>query len=156
MATKVVQAATIKAALKPLAHPVDASRVRWTTSLGDQAGLTKTGIHRASLPPGQTGTVEHWHEGDDEWCYILSGSGLLLQGTEGTDTELSAGDFVGFPAGSKTPHAFRAGDDGLEYLVGGSREPQDICHYPSLNKAMLVDRVTGVRTVVDEEELHKS
>jgi uncharacterized cupin superfamily protein len=93
-------------------------------------------------------TVEHFHDVDDEWFYILKGSGTLLCAGEGEDTTVGARDFVGFAAGARRPHAFRAGEEGMEYLTGGSRqaiifirfstmhsrysvrEPVDVCHYP--------------------------
>ncbi|KAJ7274292.1 RmlC-like cupin domain-containing protein [Mycena haematopus] len=120
-ASPVLRAAAIQALMKPREHPLDASRVRTTTSLGDQVGLTKLGIHKTTLPPNMLSTVEHFHDIEDEWFYILQGSGTLLCGGEGEDTTVTAGDFVGFAAGARLPHAFRAGEEGMEYLAGGNR-----------------------------------
>jgi uncharacterized cupin superfamily protein len=120
-ASSVLRAATIQSLLKPQPHPLDASRVRTTASLGDQVGLTKLGIHLTTLAPNMSSTVEHFHDIDDEWFYILKGSGTLLCAGEGEDTTVGAGDFVGFAAGARRPHAFRAGEEGMEYLTGGSR-----------------------------------
>jgi hypothetical protein len=50
---------------------LDASRVRTTASLGDQTGLTKLGIHKTTLTPNMVSTVEHFHDNEDEWFYIL-------------------------------------------------------------------------------------
>ena len=120
-ASSVLRAAAIQSLMKPRAHPLDASRVRTTVSLGDQVGLTKLGIHKTTLAPNIASTVEHFHDIDDEWFYILQGSGTLLCAGEGEDTVVGAGDFVGFAAGARRPHAFRAGEEGMEYLTGGSR-----------------------------------
>jgi uncharacterized cupin superfamily protein len=100
---------------------MDTSRVRMTASLGDQLGLTKLGIHKSALAPHAVSSVEHFHDIDDEWFYVLRGSGTLLCAGEGEDTAVAAGDFVGFPAAARRPHAFRAGEEGMEYLCGGSR-----------------------------------
>lgn len=121
MSSNIIRAATIQSLLKPRAHPLDASRVRLTASLGDQVGLTKTAIHKTTLAPHMLSTVEHFHDVDDEWFYILEGSGTLLLAGEGTDTPVTAGDFVGFSSTSRCPHSFRANEEGMEYLTGGSR-----------------------------------
>lgn len=92
-----------------------------STSLGDEVGLTKTAIHKTTLEPNMVSTVEHFHDVDEEWFYILRGSGTLLYAGKGADTTVTAGDFVGFSTASRQPHAFRASEEGMEYLVGGSR-----------------------------------
>ncbi|KAJ6576604.1 hypothetical protein DFH09DRAFT_1149840 [Mycena vulgaris] len=152
MSSSIIRAATIQSLLKPRGHPLDTSRVRVTASLGDQVGLTKTAIHKTTLAPNMLSTVEHYHDVDDEWLYVLQGSGTLLCAGEGTDTVVTAGDFVGFPATARQPHAFRAGEEGMEYLTGGSREAVDLCHYPLIGKALVVNRARGVEVVVDERE----
>ncbi|KAJ7761887.1 hypothetical protein DFH07DRAFT_814432 [Mycena maculata] len=148
MASNVVRAADIQSLLKPRGHPFDASRVRLTASLGDQVGLSKTAIHKTTLVPHMSSTVEHFHDVDEEWFYILQGSGTLLCAGEGADVPVSAGDFIGFSAASQQPHGFRANEEGMEYLTGGSREPVDVCHYPLINKTLVVNRARGVETVV--------
>ncbi|KAJ7707603.1 hypothetical protein B0H17DRAFT_523076 [Mycena rosella] len=150
MASSILRAATIQSLLKPRPHPLDASKVRVTASLGDQVGLTKIGIHKTTLAPHMQSTVEHFHDVDEEFFYILQGSGMLLCAGEGDDTPVAAGDFVGFPTTTRQPHAFQAGPEGLEYLTGGSREPVDMCHYPLIHKALIVNRVRGENVVVDE------
>ncbi|KAJ7227294.1 cupin domain-containing protein [Mycena pura] len=150
MATFVVRAATIQSLLKARPHPFDATRVRETASLGDQVGLKKTGIHKTWLAPHMVSTVEHFHDCDEEWFYILRGGGTLLCAGECEDIAVSAGDFAGFTTASRQPHAFRAGEEGMEYLIGGNREPVDICHYPLIGKALVINR-GGENIVVDEK-----
>nr|GAT46569.1 predicted protein [Mycena chlorophos] len=143
----VIRAADIRAAQAPREHPRDPTRVRITTSLGDQVGLTKVGIHATRLEPNMLSTVEHYHDGDDEWFFVLKGSGLLLG--EGEGTVVNEGDFVGFAAGRKIPHAFKAGADGMEYLTGGSRVPMDMTHYPGIGKSLLVNIAAGTQTLYE-------
>ncbi|KAJ7475940.1 cupin domain-containing protein [Mycena latifolia] len=140
MSSSILRAATIQSLLKPRSHPLDASRVRVTASLGDQVGLTKLGVHKTTLAPHMKSTVEHYHDG----------VGLLLCAGEGEDTPVAAGDFIGFPATTRQPHSFQAGEGGLEYLTGGSREPVDVCHYPLIKKALVVNRARGENVVLDE------
>ncbi|KAJ7170758.1 hypothetical protein C8R43DRAFT_980963 [Mycena crocata] len=157
MASSVIRAAAIQSLLKPRSHPLDASRVRLTTSLGDQVGLTKTAIHKTTLEPLMISTVEHFHDMEDEWFFILAGSGTLLRAGEGDDTAVSAGDFVGFAAATRQPHAFRAGNEGMEYLtLGGSRVPEDVCHYPLIGKMLGIRREDGVESTVVSDEVSES
>ena len=58
------------------------------------------------------------------------------------EKEVKTGDFVGWPAGIQAAswaHGLRAGPDGVEYLMGGTREKFDICVYPRLGKARIAD-----------------
>ncbi|WVF69085.1 hypothetical protein IAT40_003859 [Kwoniella sp. CBS 6097] len=51
------------------------------------------------------------------------------------EREISGGDFMGFQGGigaSQFAHGLKAGDEGIEYLMGGTRERIDICCYPEL------------------------
>ncbi|KAJ7678918.1 hypothetical protein DFH06DRAFT_1165214 [Mycena polygramma] len=154
-ASSVIRAAAIQSLLKPRPHPLDPSRIRMTASLGDQVGLTKLGIHKTRLAPHMKSTVEHFHDVDEEWFYILQGTGTLLCAGEGEDTGVAAGDFIGFAAAARRPHAFQAGEDGMEYLTGGSREPVDMCHYPLIGKALVVNRTAAETSevVMDEDKL---
>ena len=47
------------------------------------------------------------------------------------------GHVVVRPPATRISHSFRAGDDGLTYLVYGTREPNDMCYYPRSNKVFL-------------------
>lgn len=96
----------------------------------------------------------HHHYNNSEWLYILKGTGLLLlcdadvqESTapgmipttsvpQITEHEVSPGDFMGFKGMTVTPgqpahaHSLRAGPEGMEYLVGGTRKELDVCVYP--------------------------
>ena len=132
--------------LPTLIHPIDSSRGRLQLPIGDSTGLNKTGVHYCRLPPETTSTIVHWHTHEDEWAYIIEAgedSSLILQkqGTVRTETvSLTAGDFIGFPAGDPTGHGFRTGNSPLIYLFGGSREPLDVCHYVETNQRLVKDR----------------
>ncbi|CDO72831.1 hypothetical protein BN946_scf185002.g16 [Trametes cinnabarina] len=156
-------------------HTIDSTNYRYSLSLGDSTGLTKTGVHLCRLPPGATSTTLHYHTHDDEWYYILDardGAVLLLYeplmdsaGTgekeapalKGTprEEEIKAGDFIGFKAGVKNAraHALRAGSTEVVYLVGGSRESMDSSVYALMGKRIVVDRSEGdVQTWAVEEK----
>lgn len=139
-------------------HPLDPSRIRFQLPIGDQTGLTKTGVHLCHLPPNEISTVLHWHSHEDEWFYIIDAADdsvvLLREGnnTETAEVKISQGDFLGFPANSKRAHAFRSGSGTLVYLAGGSREDLDVSHYPEVGCRRITDR-HGTDWIVNEDSV---
>jgi uncharacterized cupin superfamily protein len=59
---------------------------------------------------------------------VLAGSGTVTLGEEGA--AVRRGSVVSRPAGTRVPHSFEAGADGLEYLAYGTRNPNDVVYYP--------------------------
>ncbi|RXK41051.1 hypothetical protein M231_01682 [Tremella mesenterica] len=60
-----------------------------------------------------------------------------------TEHLISKGDFMGFPGGlgsRKYAHGLKAGKDGMEYLVGGTRNKNDVCCYPLAGKTVAYDK----------------
>lgn len=95
----------------------------------------------------------HHHINSAEWMYILKGSATVrLTEVQFQDTgvhtnglvpvlphtapveeyEVGPGDFIGFPGGHgpQYAHTMVAGPEGVEYLVGGTRDALDLCTYP--------------------------
>ncbi|CAL1698646.1 unnamed protein product [Somion occarium] len=144
--------------LRNIIHPRDPTCSRLQLPVGDKVGLTKTGVHYCRLPPGTTSTALHWHSHEDEWAYIVDAGRdcFLLTHDEGTnetkEVPLTTGDFLAFPAGTKVAHGFRTGKDSLVYLMGGSRESMDICHYPEIGQRLIIDR-NGENWLVDEQHV---
>ena len=133
-------------------HPLDATLVRHTRSLGDAAGLTTIGVHLVRLEAGDTSSVQHFHHQDEEWVYILSGRATTLIGDE--TLEVGPGDFMGFAAGS-APHNLRnPHEEDLVYLVGGNRWPFDVCDYPKIGKRRY--RINGKNVYVDADVLEQA
>src|ERR1700734_2020882 len=79
--------------------------------LGDAAGLTQFGVNLLRLPPGVWSSQRHWHTGEDEFVYVLSGEVVLV--TNAGDEVLRAGDAAGFPANDHDGHCLqnRSGQD---------------------------------------------
>ncbi len=142
-------------ALQHLSHwnPVANTNHTYQFPLGDSTGLTKTAVHLCRLPAGQTATTLHWHTHEDEWFYVLEASPdaviLIWDGKEGeTDPKtvvpreesVKPGDFLGFKAGTPRAHTFRAGEKDMLYLIGGSREELDVCHYPGVGMSKVIGR----------------
>jgi uncharacterized cupin superfamily protein len=95
----------------------------------------------------------HHHINEAEWMYILKGSAtvkLTLASFEDNGAitaglvpalphkapeesyTVGPGDFMGFPGGigDNYAHTMVAGPEGVEYLVGGTRNALDMCTYP--------------------------
>lgn len=109
-------------------HAFNPNGVRHTKSLGDACGLEQIGVHLVRLEAGHESTEYHSHAHDEEWIYVLSGRGMAEIG--GRKSEVNAGDFMGFVAGS-APHTMaNPFKEDLVYLVGGTRHAYDVVDYP--------------------------
>ena len=88
--------------------------------VGDAAGAKTVGISRVRVEPGRLPTPPHSHGHSEEIYYVLDGSGLLWQ--DEAVCEVGAGDTI-VQVADHFEHTFRAGPEGLEYLVFGTRHP---------------------------------
>jgi uncharacterized cupin superfamily protein len=112
--------------------------------LGDAAGSDQSGLNWIRRPPGKRGSVPHCHSAESEAFVILEGGGTLElwptprvaaeRGATVESHELRPGHVVARPPGTRIAHSVKAGDEGITYLVYGTREPNDICYYPRSNK----------------------
>ncbi len=108
--------------------------------LARTAGAVRTGLNWLSLPPGTDGAPPHCHSADEELFVVLNGSGALelwpAVGTGGEPEQqpIRAGHVISRLAATRVAHRFIAGDEGMTFLVYGTREPNDICYYPRSNK----------------------
>jgi uncharacterized cupin superfamily protein len=103
--------------------------------LGTPAGSARTGLSHMTLRAGRSGYPPHCHSAEEEIFVVLEGEGALSLGDE--EHAVRPGSVVGRPPGTRIPHSFRAGDDGLTYLAYGTREPNDIVYYPRSGKVSL-------------------
>jgi len=113
--------------------------------LGKAAGATTTGFNWVAIRPGEEGAPPHCHSAEEELFVILQGEGELeLWDQPDPDDVFVAnpkethpvrqGHVVSRPAGTRVPHSFRAGPQGLNYLAYGTRDSNDIVWYPRSNK----------------------
>ena len=114
------------------------------TSRGISAGPSdseRTGLTHYVVPPGMLMNPPHVHSAEEEIFVILEGSGTLQlypslrsDGDELEEFPIRAGCTIARPAGTRRAHGIRAGDDGLTVLAYGTRDPNDIVHYPRSGK----------------------
>ena len=133
-------------------HPLDASLVRHTRSLGDAVGLTRLGVHLVRLTKGGTSAVFHRHHQDEEWVYVLSGRAIAEIGDDKHD--VGPGDFIGFAAGSAAHNLHNPHDEDFVYLCCGDHVQFDVCDYPRAGKRRY--RIDGKNVYVDADVLEKA
>ncbi len=107
-------------------------RARERKRLGDAAGLTQFGVNQLRLPPGSWSSQRHWHTGEDEFVYVLSGEVVLV--TNDGEEVLRAGDAAGFRAGDKNGHHLqnRSKSDAV-ILEIGTRSEDNAAFYPDID-----------------------
>ena len=107
-------------------------RGRERTKLGDAAGLKQFGVNLCRLPPGAWSSQRHWHTGEDEFVYVVSGEVVLV--TDGGEEVLRAGDAAGFPANDANGHCFQnRSDREAQILEVGTRVTDDMAYYPDID-----------------------
>ena len=101
---------------------------KFRTVLGDALGLTQFGVGMTRLAPGAISALRHWHTGEDEFIYIVSGEPTLV--CDSGEQALKAGHVAGFPAGGGDGHRLenRSGSD-VVYIEVGTRAHSDRVHY---------------------------
>ncbi len=110
-------------------------------ALGDAAGLTQFGVNLVTMPPGAISSLRHWHTGEDEFVWMVSGELVLVQ--DGGETVLRAGDAAAFKAGDPDGHHLRNRSGAVaSFLVIGTRAASDTCTYPDVD---LINRTEGAR-----------
>ena len=112
-------------------------------ALGAAGGATAAGLNHVVLDAGASGAPLHCHALEEELFVVLDGSGVLTLGEE--EHPLRAGDVVARPPSTGVPHALRAGERGMCYLVYGTRVPGDSVYYPDQRKV----RLRGLGVTID-------
>ena len=95
--------------------------------LGRAAGARGVGVNRVQVAPGMLPTPPHSHGASEEIYFVLAGSGVVWQ--DEAVHEVGPGDCV-VQRADRFEHTFRAGPDGLEYLVFGTNHPTEFGWLP--------------------------
>jgi len=107
-------------------------RMRSRQKLGDAAGLTQFGVSLLRLPPGVWSSQRHWHTGEDEFVYVLSGEVVLV--SDGGEEILHAGDAAAFKAGDPNGHCLQnRSDSDARILEMGTRVSDDTVYYSDID-----------------------
>lgn len=113
-------------------HLADAVSGRSKSELTAHLGLTQFGVNVTTLLPGAMSAHRHWHEKEDECCYVLEGE-ITLVSDEGEQV-LLPGMAVGFPAGEANGHhLINRSDKPATYLEIGTRSSEERAHFPDVD-----------------------
>jgi uncharacterized cupin superfamily protein len=104
------------------------------------------GVAIEELGPGRQSSPAHYHLFEEEHVFILEGT---VTTRLGADTfEMTAGDYVCYPAGQKAGHCLvNTGDAVCRYVVVGERNPNEVCVYTDTSKVLV--RALGRRAIFD-------
>jgi uncharacterized cupin superfamily protein len=134
-------------------HPKnDASDLRMTR-LSDPTGMERCGVSIARVPPGKESFVPHHHTQQEEWVYVLSGSGEALIGED--HFAVGPGDFLGFPCDGVVHHLRNVGDEDLVYLQGGERQGGDVGIFPTIGKIGVPFMKQGEMVFIDDSQVER-
>jgi uncharacterized cupin superfamily protein len=128
-------------------HPLNPASDVYLRALGRAAGLQRTALTLARVPPGRESFIYHSHERDEEFLFILSGRGRAE--IDGETIEVGPGDFMGFPTPSVAHHLSNPYEVDLIYLMGGEHSSFDIGNFPRVGKRVIFD---GERIQMLEEK----
>jgi uncharacterized cupin superfamily protein len=125
----------IREGRKRFRHPWNPDSEVVFSQMAPLTGLKRTGVTLVSIPPGKESFVPHVHYREEEWVYVLSGTGTALIGDD--DYAIEAGDFMGFPPGTVAHNLKNTGDETLVYLMGGEALGHEIADFPGLGRRMV-------------------
>jgi uncharacterized cupin superfamily protein len=98
--------------------------------LGQAAGTARAGLSRYRLGPGERAMPVHVHADEEEFFYVLGGSGLSWQ--DGRTYRVEAGDSI-FHGASAESHTIVAGEQGLDVLAFSSGSDTGLTWLPRAN-----------------------
>ncbi len=101
--------------------------------ISDQIGAEKLGYSVVRLKPGKRAWPYHSHYVNEEFFYVLEGSGTLRHA--GEERPIRAGDFICAPADPQQPHQIiNTSDSALSYIALSTCEHTDVFLYPDSDK----------------------
>ena len=130
-----VKAAEIAAGTETAHHPLNPNSEILGTHLSAVTGMRRVGISLVRIPAGKESFAYHSHYCEEEWIYILSGSGVAE--IDGKEYAVETGDFMGFPAPSVAHHLRNSAVEDLVYLMGGESRDVEIADFPRHGKRMV-------------------
>lgn len=122
-----------------------------TKELGKSVGSEKIYANVDIVPPMKKSTKYHSHSQQEEFFFILSGTGTLIVNEE--EILVQPNDYFSKPAGLGIAHTFfNTGSEDLVILDFGTTEQEDTCYYPD-EKIYLNKSADGTQQVFKEDSL---
>ena len=89
--------------------------------------------------PGALSSLRHWHEQQDEFLVVVSGTCTLID--DHGETTLGMGECAAFPAGDGNGHhLINRTDLDAQFLVVGTHTPTETGHYSDVDMKVSVDQ----------------
>lgn len=105
--------------------------------LAAATGAQQIGCSWYEIPPGKKAFPHHYHFGNEEAFYILSGTGEVRLGDQ--RYTVSAGDYIACPVGPECAHSLKnTGTEPLRYLGISTANATDVMIYPDSQKVAMV------------------
>jgi uncharacterized cupin superfamily protein len=95
-------------------------------------GTTQIGATLHVVPAGKIAWPYHRHHGNDEFFFVLSGSGEYRVGDR--RVPIRAGDCIGAPAGGDAHQIINSSDTELRYIAFANHGRADVIDYPDSGK----------------------
>jgi quercetin 2,3-dioxygenase len=119
----------------PSGHPYNPRSELHGWLLSRAAGLGRIAVNLAWIPPGKESAIFHVHHREEEWVYLLEGSGIAE--VDDTEHAVGPGDFLGFPPGT-AHHLRNTGAKDLLVIEGGEVLPDaDVADFPKLRRRLV-------------------
>ncbi|MEO1494150.1 MAG: cupin domain-containing protein [Pseudomonadota bacterium] len=111
-------------------HPLDPSCGCIMAPMSRAAGMQNGAVNLVRIAPGEQGFPFHRHHGEDEWLFVLDGTGEVR--IDDDRHAVSKGAFAHFPAGGPAHAVRNTGKVELVCLMGGTGKTADIIDVPEL------------------------
>lgn len=109
--------------------------------LSEAGSLTQFGAALQTLHPGGQSSQMHWETREDEFLFMLAGEITVIE--NGTATVIGPGDACAWKAGVPVAHCLRNHtDQPATYLIVGTRDHDNVAHYPGLDLLATSDGYT--------------
>ena len=131
-------------------HPFNPNSEVHLHRLAERAGMGRSIVTLARVPPGKESFVLHAHLLHEEFLYVLEGKGTAVIGD--AEIEVGPGDFMGFPTPSVAHHLRNPFEEDLVYLSGGERNPSEIADFPRVGKRLVRAGMNVAIHRIDEAE----
>ena len=110
----------------------EAVKGRARAVLGNFFGLDQFGVNVVTLAPGSWSSQRHWHEGEDEFVYVLDGQIVLVD--DAGEHIMTSGMCAGFKAGNSNGHHLKnLSSLPASYLEIGARLQNDKAHFSDID-----------------------
>jgi uncharacterized cupin superfamily protein len=104
------------------------------------------GVAIEELGAGRQSSPAHYHIFEEEHVYLLEGTLTVRIGAD--SYEMTAGDYVCFPAGQKAGHCLiNNSSAACRYVIVGERNPNEVAVYTDSKKVLV--RALGRRAIFD-------